>query len=178
MVHQSNDAEIFSFADTMRKMVDRLLIDLGYDGDQINLIKAQRKEEPLQRTLGASYRQLMRTLGTEWGRDCIHPEIWVHVMMERLNTARRLGRSLIVIDDLRFENEYRMIQVLDGQCWRVERPGVSDADTSGHRSDGGLEHVDDWDRVVSNTGSLEDLEREINAWRLVAKPILLAGPSC
>jgi hypothetical protein len=149
-------------------MLDRLLIDLGYDGDQINLIKTQRKEEPLQRTLGVSYRQLMRTLGTEWGRDCIHPEIWNQVMMERLNTARRLGRSLIVIDDMRFEDEYRMIRVLDGQCWRVERPGVSDTDTSCHRSDGGLEHVDQWDHRFVNSGDMEWLERSLDTLHMKA----------
>lgn len=69
--------------------------------------------------LPASPRRLLQTLGTEWGRDLIHPEIWV------LSTLRRIEFSdapLVVITDVRFPNEAEAIRERGGFVWRVIRP--------------------------------------------------------
>jgi hypothetical protein len=59
-----------------------------------------------------------------------------------------------------------MVQVMDGLAWRIVRPGVSDA--SGHRSDGGLEHVSQWDHAFVNSGDMEWLERQFGELHLKA----------
>jgi hypothetical protein len=42
----------------------------------------------------------MVTLGTEWGRDAVHPDLWV-----RLWAASGPRTSRVVVEDVRFPNE-------------------------------------------------------------------------
>lgn len=70
--------------------------------------------------LPVSPRRLLQTLGTEWGRQTIHPEIWV------LSTFRWIEKSeapLVVITDVRFPNEAEAVRARGGVVWRVNRPG-------------------------------------------------------
>ncbi|PHQ81741.1 MAG: hypothetical protein COB66_01330 [Coxiella sp. (in: Bacteria)] len=56
---------------------------------------------------GCDYRGIIQTLGTEWGRHLVHPDIWV-IAAETYIARRNLGRGpidLVIIDDVRFENE-------------------------------------------------------------------------
>jgi len=66
------------------------------------------KEAPLAE-LGKSPRQILQTLGTEWGRDLIHPEIWLIAATHRLAKLRASSPCLhiagVVVSDVRFENE-------------------------------------------------------------------------
>jgi hypothetical protein len=64
----------------------------------------------------------------------------------------------VVVDDVRFPNEAQLIKSMGGQLWRIERPGLTDA--TGHSSEGGLA---DWefDRVIVNDGTVEDLVRDL-----------------
>ena len=107
--------------------------------------------------LGVSARHMMQTLGTEWGRACIHPDFWV--MIARAETRRILadGRS-VVIDDVRFPNEAAMIRDLGGELWRIERPGI--AYNGDHESEGGLDDITP-DRVIVNDGSIDQLLEKI-----------------
>lgn len=69
---------------------------------------------------GYTPRYLMQTLGTDWGRKLVDPNIWI-------DRARRSTHALIlrgipvVISDIRFPNEYDMIKSLGGVVMRVTR---------------------------------------------------------
>lgn len=73
------------------------------------------KDEPNELLLGATPRLAMQTLGTEWGRTLIHPDLWAHLAVE---DARRLlnggGAFGVVLDDLRFENEAEHVRAAHG----------------------------------------------------------------
>jgi hypothetical protein len=100
---------------------------------------------------------MMQTLGTEWGRACIHPDFWV--MIARAETQRIMAddRS-VVIDDVRFPNEAAMIRDLGGELWRIDRPGVTYS--GDHSSEGGLEDITT-DRVIANDGTIAQLKEKI-----------------
>jgi len=100
---------------------------------------------------------MMQTLGTEWGRACIHPDFWV--MIARAKTQRIMNYGMpVVIDDVRFANEATMIRELGGELWRIERPGI--AYSGDHSSEGGLEDITP-DRVIVNDGTIDQLKEKI-----------------
>ena len=67
----------------------------------------------------------------------------------------------VVITDVRFPNEAAMVRQLGGQIWQIKRPGY-EAGGTGHASDNdGSEFGPD--RVVLNSGSLEDLRATVFA---------------
>ena len=146
--------ERVSFAAPLKRAVWNMLIDLG-------VIESFRyvytDKEAIIPELGVSARHMMQTLGTEWGRACIHPDFWV--MIARAETQRIMvyGGS-VVIDDVRFPNEATMIRDLGGELWRIERPGI--AYNGDHESEGGLEDITP-DRVIANDGSIDQLLEKI-----------------
>jgi hypothetical protein len=102
---------------------------------------------------------MMQTLGTEWGRSCIHPELWIMVAAGAVEQQQKLGRD-VVIDDVRFPNEAEMVHRLGGELWLVDRPGV--VYEGEHASEGALADVLP-DVVVNNSGSLEHLREVVAA---------------
>ena len=142
-----------SFAAPLKRAVWRLLDDLNLEGFRY----ARTDKEAIIPELGVSARHMMQTLGTEWGRACIHPDFWV--MIARTETQRIMndGRS-VVIDDVRFPNEATMIRDLGGELWRIDRPGV--IYSGDHSSEGGLEDITP-DRVIINDGTIDQLKEKI-----------------
>ena len=147
------ERERVSFAAPLKRAVWNMLNDLGLEG----LRYAYGDKEAIIPELGVSARHMMQTLGTEWGRACIHPDFWV--MIARAETQRIMadGRS-VVIDDVRFPNEATMIRDLGGELWRIERPGI--AYNGDHESEGGLEDITP-DRVIVNDVSIDQLLEKI-----------------
>ena len=151
------DYKKISFASPMRKFCAKLISALGHD--DVSLFEDRDKKEQRIAELGVSPRQMMQTLGTEWGRSCIHPELWVMVAAGAVKQQRKLGRD-VVIDDVRFPNEAEMIRRLGGELWLVDRPGV--VYEGDHASEGALADVVP-DAVINNSGSLEQLHSEVVA---------------
>jgi len=142
-----------SFAAPLKEAVSNMLYDLGVAGVHY----AYTDKEAIIPEIGVSARHMMQTLGTEWGRACIHPDFWV--MIARAKTERIMnGNGSVVIDDVRFPNEAAMIRDLGGELWRIDRPGVSyDGD---HSSEGALEDITP-DRVIVNDGTIDQLLEKI-----------------
>ena len=100
----------------------------------------------------------MQTLGTEWGRQAIHPNIWVHAWEQYANRYSR--QCCIVVDDIRFLNEMGTIRKRGGRIIEIRRSGATAGDFSHHKS----EH--EWrdgpiDTVILNDGTLLELESKI-----------------
>ena len=147
----------FSFADPLRNFVARTLTSLGHDG--FDLVR-NHKEEKIT-GIGVTPRQMMQTLGTEWGRACVHPDLWVMIAeSEAKNWLRSVN---VTFDDVRFPNEADMIRRLGGELWLVDRPGV--VYEGSHASEGALINVSP-DSVINNSGDLEQL-REVVSGLLV-----------
>lgn len=142
-----------SFAAPLRNMLLSLLLDLGYTSGSASNLLHEHKEQPLV-GLGVSARHMLRTLGTEWGRQCIHPDIWLQSFQSRI-----AGLPLVVVDDVRFLNEAELIRRRGGEVWLLRRPGHEQA--SEHASDGGLNDWPHFTVTIENSGSLDDLKRQV-----------------
>lgn len=145
---------IHSFAEPLRKVVRTFLLEAGVSFPRAVSLLRERKEEPIPEVCGLSGRHLLRTLGTEWGRQCVHPDIWL-----RLWEAQYPTGFPVVVDDVRFPNEAQLIKARGGQLWRIERPQTEQLDLT-HASDGGLEDFR-FHRTIVNDGSLADLEAAV-----------------
>jgi hypothetical protein len=145
--------ERVAFAAPLKCTVSNMLNELGLPGFNY----AYTDKEAIIPELGVSARHMLQTLGTEWGRACIHPDFWV--MIARAKAERIMnGGGSVVVDDVRFPNEAAMIFGLGGELWRIDRPGVS-YDGS-HESEGGLEDITP-DRVIVNDGTIAQLKENI-----------------
>jgi len=117
-----------------------------------------RKEQEIP-WLGKSPRQLLQSLGTEWGRQHVSEDVWVRIALRTARIAR-----LSVIPDVRFDNEAKAVRAAGGSVWRVVRPGVSclDASSARHSSERGIspELIDE---LILNDGSLESLKGRVDA---------------
>lgn len=111
------------------------------------------KEKPLPELMGKSPRELMQSFGTDWGRKLVHPDIWVKCTEKVIETA---SLPNVVISDVRFENEAKMIKRLGGVIWKIERSDNPYKVESSHESEQGL-HFSNINSIIENNCSLEDL---------------------
>ena len=140
---------VVPFAQTLKLMLIPMLESRGYDEHGANYLVHQAKQVVVG-DAGVSVRHMLQTLGTEWGRQCIHPEIWTRCWKGR---ASRF--DAVVADDVRFPNEAKMIKLLGGEMWRIDRPDVANA--FDHASEGSLNSYREFDRYITNDGTIEDL---------------------
>lgn len=102
----------------------------------------------------------MQTLGTEWGRNTLGENIWVEIAKSAIQTSLDAGNP-VVVDDLRFPNEFEAMKAMGAKLVRVERPGKTI--TFDHPSEGALEGGQfQFHYNVVNDGSLEDLFARIH----------------
>lgn len=133
-----------SFADPLKQM----LMTLGLEHAQVY---GDRKEEPTVHLCGATPRYAMQTLGTEWGRNMIHPDLWIRAWQFRAQQ-----HQLVTVDDMRFPNEYKAVKALNGVVIGMVRDRIV-AETS-HESE---IHKFEPDNVILNTGTLDRLKRDV-----------------
>lgn len=102
-------------------------------------------------------RWLQQSLGTEWGRDLILPNLWITIVKLKVRAFQILnGGRNIVIDDMRFINEYDTVLELRGIPVRINRPGVVRT-TPPHPSEGALDEIQMLE--LQNSGTVADLQQ-------------------
>jgi len=112
--------------------------------------------------LGQSPRQLLQTLGTEWGRDTISQTIWVDTAMRRVRDLLDAGRS-VVVTDVRFANEAAAIKAAGGVIWQVVRgQGSIKGLAARHASEAGVDPLL-IDRVLGNWSTIERLRQTVES---------------
>ena len=147
-----------AFADPIYSMLSAMT---GMSVDELK--DRDAKEEPIE-WLSRSPRFLLVTLGTEWGRDVVHPDLWVRIAARRLDALEARGIETVVVSGVRFVNEVDLIHSRGGEVWRIDRPGT-DRMSGGHRSEYGLS-ASLVDRVILNDGTRDDLRAAVlAAWR-------------
>jgi hypothetical protein len=112
--------------------------------------------------IGRSPRQLMQTLGTEWGRRHVSPDIWLDLMLRRWEEIKLQPVARMVVTDVRFDNEAAAIINVGGTVWRVVRPDV--AAVSAHPSEAGVSTAHIKGTIVNN-GSLAELREQCDHLR-------------
>lgn len=83
------------------------------------------KERPLDVLCGRSARHAMQTLGTEWGCETMHANLWLRTWQEQaVRACTDHPYSLIVVDDVRFENEAAYLRELGAVVVRLFRGSI------------------------------------------------------
>lgn len=137
----------YSFADPLKQM----LLPLGIDMSEPFW---QEHKEATILDYNASPRRLMQTLGTEWGRQLIHPDLWVILANRKL---RECARDM-VIADIRFENEATWVRSQSGIVIHVLRKSAVPVEQ--HVSEAGI-NFEVGDYWIDNDGTLGELKTEV-----------------
>lgn len=127
---------LFSFADPLRQML-------------AVLTHCKDKNTTPEELCGRTVRYALQTLGTEWGRNTIGKDIWVEYTRRRIKEHLRENgwgwgeENGAVIDDLRFDDEAKMIRQEGGKIVHIYRPGL---ERMNHESENGIDPtlVDYW----------------------------------
>lgn len=141
------------FAWPIKQMLNVLL-----DVDDEAWKNREWRETPLEE-FGRSPRYLAQTLGTEWGRDRVSPNIWINLCLSKIRD--NVGDLDAVICDVRFDNEALAIKNAGGYVIDVRRLGT-DTKSPDHTSEVGIRDYNRCvDYVVSNYGSVNDLQQQV-----------------
>lgn len=148
-------------------------------------------------SLSLTPRLLLQLIGTECGRQIIHPNIWVNALMSEyrpnfnelsttnrvLDWAKEAGKQtwsdidLInvvpesypnwIITDLRFPNEAKAIKDRGGLLIRIDRPSIKSTDN--HPSETSLDDYDGFDIKIGNSDVGDGIQRLIYLMDIILK---------
>lgn len=152
-LNRRHGLELYSFARPIKAAVE-VMFDLPS-----SIWHDDRKEQVID-WLGKSPRQLVQTLGTEWGRHMVRADVWTIAMRHRWALVKQMGAAGMCVTDVRFADEAEALRRMGGCVVRIIRPGVESV--AAHVSEAGIpdELVD---FTVWNGGTLLDLERAMDA---------------
>lgn len=101
---------------------------------------------------GITGREFLQKFGTAV-RNEIHPDFWTRALFIRHHSNPNL-----IIPDVRFPNEAKIVKNHGGILIRIERPGAGAGD---HISETALDDYKGWDIVIDNVGTIEDLYKQV-----------------
>jgi hypothetical protein len=157
---QNHGFERYAFASPLKRGLETMLsLPHGTCDDE------RLKDEPIS-WIGKSPRQMLQTLGTEWGRQCVNQNLWLMLGDRRWRDVQMMPDVTgLVITDVRFANEAQMIRNNGGSVIRIDRPGVREV--AAHVSEAGIpDHL--VNHTIHNNGTKEDLAAAIKwvaEWR-------------
>lgn len=120
-------------------------------------------------------RLLLQLLGTECGRDIIHPNIWVNSLFADYKTKKidipfgsgtrtEKFEPKWIITDLRFPNEFEAVKERGGITIKVHRDlhkGNAHIAPIPHESETALDNETRWDYIIDNNGTIRDLIKKV-----------------
>ena len=149
---------IYGFADPIYAMVKT---GFGIDGKSEEFQDRVAKASPIpwlsSEDKPISLRYLLETLGTEWGRNYIHEDLWTRLASKFVRECL----TGVIIRDVRFENEVEWLDSEGGILVHIIRPDYHAPDaTVGHLSNIPLA-IRPRDHVIMNDCSLTLLEERV-----------------
>jgi hypothetical protein len=143
-------------------MTRSLLQSFGYSiSSGERLLNDPNLKEQILPELAVTPRFMMQTLGTEWGRKIIHPEIWLLAWKRSVEELGAYGN--VVVDDVRFPNELEIVKSHPSSTlWWVERPSAAvTTEVMAHSSQQRLDPLQ-FNRIIVNNGTIKDLHTMVN----------------
>lgn len=150
---------IYNFADPIKNGVATMFAPLGHC--MLSHLKDDhRKDWPIT-GFGLSPRDLWKSLGTEWGRFRVRPDIWIRIAAARL--ARQTAQEFMpaaCFADVRFTDEAKWIRDCGGEIWEISRPGTEKKRRHAHPSEIGIARhlIDHW---IKNDCDLDTLAARV-----------------
>ncbi len=145
-----------SFATRLKEMVAAML-NVPYEMlEGVTEQSRKWREEPFE-DIGKSPRELMLSLGTEWGRDMVHNDVWVRLVNDQFKDM--IGGAFLT--DVRFTNEAEWIKFMGGVLIETRKIGGElqvGSGTTSHRSEAGVpRHLIDG-YVTAEHGDMDGLQ--------------------
>ena len=119
MLSDGTPRRVLSFAGPLYDIAVSVACHLGV-AKRRGIYLNDYKDKPLSELGGASIRDFLNGFGAK-GRE-IYPDIWAEHMRGRLNSYPTKEMS-VLIDDLRFPNEYAMLREEGAKIIRITVPG-------------------------------------------------------
>lgn len=149
-----------AFADPIKAMVAQMFPTLPKEylyGSSENRAKeipgAFKNGKPL------TVRQLLIDLGTGVGRE-YKENLWLDVFDYTFKIAKSKKRQVVIVTDVRFRNEFDHLKKLEFFQIRVLRDSYTKINHSSETNQDSIRD-DEFDVVIENNGSLEELENKI-----------------
>lgn len=142
-----------AFKDPIRDALEGIFgVDPGIFSDRV------LKEKPHAQLFGKTPRELLISLGTDWGRSMVHPDIWTQLVERKVKES---ADADVVVSDIRFDNEAEMIKRLGGFVFKIVRPANPFGSVTKNRvTEAGID-PDYIDLLIVNSGGLSELRRKI-----------------
>lgn len=141
-----------SFADPLREITN-----IAYGVTYEEMTDPILKEKKLDRYPFMSPRELLTKLGTQAFRDLIDQQTWVKALERRAREHEK-----VVISDLRFLNEEKMLRANQGLIIRIINPRKQDNDEfTNHRSETEMDGISP-DYTINNSGTIEQLHHAVH----------------
>ena len=111
-------------------------------------------------------RKLLQFLGTEWGREGIRDSLWIDIWKDEVsNTLQNYTNTLVITDDVRYDNEAKAVHELGGKVIKIESTRT---DERINTKNGIVNHPSEVGvspylitATLKNDGTIDDLEKAI-----------------
>lgn len=152
---------LVKFAGPVKAVTGVFLTEMGVPEDQLHdYLEGHLKEAPLSEYGfdDLSSRRIQQVMGTEAGRKSLDTNLWITIAGRKVRKLLDQGKR-VIIDDMRFPNEYDLVKAMGGETWCVYNPRV-EITVSDHPSEGLLSNHA-FDRALINEGTIADLEQQV-----------------
>lgn len=162
----------YAFAEPLKTMLKSVFGDHFHEGDRSGICPET----------GKSYREMMQTLGTEWGRELMTQDVWINLVQKKWEWVKAGGWAAgapdcggfngMILSDVRFDSEAEWVKSQGGIVIEITR-GIDTLTPSvaSHASEAGIRD-DLADLLVVNHGTVEDLHKLLDS----IVPIIRAAP--
>ncbi|TXM68311.1 hypothetical protein [Methylobacterium sp. WL120] len=173
-------------AEPLRAMLAVLMRANGISDEMIDrYLVGDLKDGVVIPEFGRTSREMQISIGTEWGREHVGPNLWVDTWHRGIKPGDK-----VMNDSVRFPNEEAAIQGDEGITLLIRRDGTGPAafkwgwfGKALYRATGLMWGVHDSERVdrlnptfvIENDGTLEDLYREIDMAMQDTRGVVLIG---
>ncbi|MEO5367576.1 MAG: hypothetical protein H7831_14720 [Magnetococcus sp. WYHC-3] len=167
IVAEAFDLSIYDLHDPVMKetkFFQPFVVDEGYADRLVEQLKIhhpitdKQSVKIKQSIIGQVFnnrRQILQYVGTDLVRTNVSDSFWVDVFHNQIKHIER-----IVITDMRFPNEREFVRnVLKGKLLLLRRD--SKKESGKHASENSLGNDSEYDAVIENTGSIQELEQEM-----------------
>lgn len=143
-----------AFAYSLKEGIGRLVF--GFDDEQLYGKRKEVKDE----FWGFTPRWALQQAGTEAMRNNLNYDIWAKTVARR---ALKDPESFIIISDVRFLNETKIVKELGGYLVKCNREIPYFNERDDHISEMALASFEGWDFELNNNGTIADLEETVQA---------------
>lgn len=169
LIQKNDGGTILPFAGPIKSMLSGLVMSQGCNLDTTTrMFYGDLKNTPSEYLGDRTPAYAMQTLGTEWGRDLIHQEIWANAWKRNIE---RLHGFNIIVDDLRFLSEEKMIRTFENNT--IVKLIRKERRSDGHLSENEYTRIHE-DILIYNDTTPEDMygifKYHINLFQEFGKP--------